>query len=164
MYPNTDVDEAVGIIAEEHEKINNPEGLTTQSIVNALQICQRCNVVQFKNRYYLPCRGTAMGPSHACDLTDIWVGPIAKKHKETCPVHTECFCIYRDDGWEILLNGATDIPAYIEHLKTLHPNLDWETTFGREGAYLDLYLFIENGRIESKVYTGFILGIQSKGS
>ena len=39
-----------------------------------------------------------MGPAHGCDLTDIWIGPIAKKNVENCPVEIVDFTIYRDDG------------------------------------------------------------------
>ena len=41
----------------------------------------------------------------------------------------------------------------MDHLDSLHPNLKWETVCGKEGAYLDLWLSLENGKIESKVYT-----------
>ena len=94
-----------------------------------------------------------MGPAHGCDLTDIWLGPVAKKHVETCPVETEGFTIYRDDGWELLIKGEQDLPQYLEHLEGLHPNIKWETKYGREGEYLDLYLTIKNGKIESKVFS-----------
>ena len=90
--------------------------------------------------------------SHACNLTDIWVGPIAEKHVETCPVESLDFSIYRDDGLEVLKN-KDDLPQYLDHLSTLHPNIKWETKSGREGVYLDLYLMIIDGKIESKVFT-----------
>ena len=70
----------------------------------------------------------------------------------TCPVETCEFSIYRDDGLEILEN-EDDIERYKEHLNSLHPNLEWETNYGREGPYLDLYLMIVDGRIETKVFT-----------
>ena len=41
-----------------------------------------------------------------------------------------------------------DIQAFNDHL-----NLRWETVSGREGAYLDLWLSLENGKIESKIYS-----------
>ena len=152
MYPNVDVNEAIEIIGDQYENSPSRYGLTKESIVKALKICQKCNCVKFKGRFYLPCRGTAMGPAHGCDLTDIWIGPIEKNHVDTCLVDIDDFSIYRDDGLDILKNGVRDIPAYIDHLKTLHPNLDWDTVFGREGAYLDLFLSIENGKIETKIY------------
>ena len=136
----------------EQEKEEEEVQELTECVVEALKICQKCNCVQFNNRYYLPCRGCAMGPSHACDLTDTWIGPIAKKHVETCPVETCDFSIYRDDGLEILLN-KDDLQTYLDHLASLHLNVKWETKSGREGQYLDLHLMIVDGKIESRVFT-----------
>ena len=72
---------------------------------------------------------------------------------DTCPVDTADFSIYRDDGLDVLLNGEADLQAFVDHLDSLHPNLKWETVCGKEGPYLDLWLSLENGKIESKVYT-----------
>ena len=57
------------------------------------------------------------------------------------------------DGLDVLLNGEADLQAFVDHLDSLHPNLKWETVCGKEGAYLDLWLSLEDGKIESKVYT-----------
>ena len=94
-----------------------------------------------------------MGPAHGCDLTDTWIGPIAKKHVDTCPVDHIDFSIYRDDSWDILRNGEADLQQYENHLDSLHPNLKWTTKYGKEGELLDLYLMIIDGRIETKVFT-----------
>ena len=53
---------------------------------------------------------------------------------------------------DILKNGDCDLLAFTEHLNSLHPNLKWETASGREGAYLDLWLSLEDGKIQTKVY------------
>ena len=84
MYPNVEVNEAIEIIGELIEQFPCRHGLTKNSVVKALKICQALNCVKFKNKFYLPCRGCAMGPAHGCDLTDIWVGGIATKHVQTC--------------------------------------------------------------------------------
>ena len=152
MYPNADVEEAIAIIGELLNKYPTKYGLSTESIVKALRLCQALNCVQFRDRFYLPCRGCAMGPAHGCDLTDIWVGPIAEKQSKNCPVGVD-FSIYRDDGLDVLKNGDADLPAFVDHLESLHPNLSWETVCGKEGPYLDLWLKLENGRIESRVYS-----------
>ena len=68
-----------------------------------------------------------MGPAHICNLTDIWVGPVADRHINTCPVETVDFSLYRDDGLDILKNGEMDLQAFNEHLDSLHPNSKWET-------------------------------------
>ena len=112
----------------------------------------RCNCVQFRDKFYLPNRGVAMGACHACDFSDIWMGDITQKHLDTCPVDTLHFNLYRDDGWDILTNGPQERRILEDHLDSLHPNLTWTVECAKEGGYLDLWLMIENGRIEWKNY------------
>ena len=88
MYPNVDTEEAIEIVGEKYEDKPSEYGLPKDCVIEALKMCQECNCVQFNNRFYLPCRGCAMGPAHGCDLTDIFIGPIAEKHVTTCLVET----------------------------------------------------------------------------
>ena len=67
-------------------------------------------------------------------VTDIWIGSITDKHIQTCPVETDHFSIYRDDGLDIVPNGETDFPALMQHFNNLHPNLSWDFKSGKEGA------------------------------
>ena len=79
-----------------------------------------------KDNYYLPNRGVAvaMGACHACDFSDIWMGDITKLHLDTCPVQTLQFQLYRDDGFDVLVNGEQDLQVFQDHLNQLHPNLN----------------------------------------
>ena len=47
MYPNADVEEAIAIIGELLNKYPTKYGLSTESIVKALRLCQALNCVQF---------------------------------------------------------------------------------------------------------------------
>jgi hypothetical protein len=89
-----------------------------------------------------------MGACHAFDFSDIWMGEVTQKHIDTCPVETLHFTLYIDDGLDVLLNGEQDLDAFVEHLNSLHQNLQWTVKCGREGGYLNLWLMIENGKIE----------------
>ena len=106
--------------------------------------------MQFNDKFYLPNRGVAMGACHACDFSDIWMGDITQKHLDTCPVDTLHFSLYRDDGLDMLLNGLVEKRILEDHLNQLHPNLTWSVECAKEGGYLDLWLMLENGRIEWK--------------
>ena len=68
------------------------------------------------------------------------------------PVEMLSFCIYRDDGLDILCN-KDDLNQYTNHLTALHPNLTFTTRSGTEGEYLDLWLMIKNGKIEWRTFT-----------
>ena len=152
MYPNVDTEGALDSVHRRLQTNPSPLGLSPDSVISGLRICLRCNCVQFKEKYYLPKRGVAMGACHACDFSDIWMGDIAQMHVDTCPVDTLHFILYRDDGLDVLLNGEQDLQALHDHMNSLHPNLTWTVKCGREGGYLDLWLMIENGKIEWKNY------------
>ena len=48
------------------------------------------------------------------------------------------------------MNGEQDLQEFQDHLNNLHPNLTWTVKCGREGGYLDLWIMIENGKLEWK--------------
>ena len=105
-----------------------------------------------QEKFYLPNRGVAQGACHACDFTDVWMGEITQKHLDTSPISTLHFQLYRDDACDILLNGAQEKRILQEQLNSLHQNLNWTVECGKEGGYLDLWLMLEDGKIEWKNY------------
>ena len=52
--------------------------------------------------------------------------------------------------FNFLPNGDQEKRILKDHLNNLHTNLTWTVECGREGGYLDLWLMIENGKIEWK--------------
>ena len=148
MYPSVHTEEGLASVQRRLQTNPSPLGLSPDLVVKGLRICLKCNGVQFKEKFYLPQRGVAMGACHACDFSDIWMGEITAKHLDTCPVQTLYFQLYRDDGFDVLLNAEQDLGTFEDHLNNLHPNLQWTLKCGLEGSYLDLWLMIDNGRIE----------------
>ena len=153
MYPNTDVEEGLREVKSKLEADPSPLGISAEYLTESLKLCMECNCVQFQGNFYIPCRGCAQGPCHACDFTDIWMGTVVKKHVETSNIDSILFSIYRDYGLDILPNGKVDEPALGQYMDSLHPNLEWELNFEKEGGYLDLFLMIKNGKIEFKTFT-----------
>ena len=153
MYDNVDCDEAVAEVKSLLEKNPSPLGLSSDYIAAGLKICLECNCVQFKESFYIPCKGCAQGTCHACTFTDIWVGKVVKKHLETSNIDSVFYSIYRDDGLDILKRGLEDQAAYQQHLDGLHPNLSWDLNCAKEGGFLDLFIMIKEGRVEYKTYT-----------
>ena len=65
MYPNVDKEE--GLNSVERRLNNNPSpsvDMSAQYTVEGLRICLECNTVKFKNKFYRPCKGVAMGSCH----------------------------------------------------------------------------------------------------
>ena len=152
MYPNVDIDEGLSSIKRRLEANPSPLGISPDTIVSGLKICMRCNCVQFKDKFYIPNRGVAMGNCVSCDFSDIWMGDITEKHLNTTTIQTLHFIIYRDDVLDILTDGIHMKRILVDHLNNLHPNLTWTVECAKEGGYLDLWLMLENGRIEWKNY------------
>ena len=86
MYPSVNVLEANSEIVKLYSRDKGERNLPNEELLKALQLCQECNGIEFMNRYYIPKKGISMGPSHACDLTDIWIGPIAKNCNIECKI------------------------------------------------------------------------------
>ena len=82
---------------------------TADTVLSGFRICLLCFSVHFKDEFYLPNRGDAMGACHVCDFIDILMGDM---HIDTCKVDTIHFLLYRDDGWDILLNGEQDLQRF----------------------------------------------------
>ena len=151
MYPSTDVNEAVEEVRRKHVMDNGDHELSTEAVIELLRICNSCNCIEFNGKYYIPCSGCPTGPAHICEMTDVWMGAVVEKHLQTNPVDTVHYSQYRDDGLDVLKDAA-DLPRLKEHFNNLHPNLSWEINSGREGPYLDLWVMIKNGKIETRIF------------
>ena len=153
MYDNVDCDEAVQEVKRLLEGNPSPLGLSPDYLAAGLRICLDCNCIQFKESFYIPCKGCAQGTCHACTFTDLWVGKVVEKHLQTSNIDSVLYSIYRDDGLDILTRGLEDQPAYQEHLDSLHPNLKWDLNCAKEGGYLDLFIMLKDGKVEYKTFT-----------
>ena len=112
MYPCVDTEEGLASVHRRLQTNPSPLGLSPDMVVRGFRICLTCNCVQFRDKFYLPQRGVAMGACHACDFNDIWMGEVTQRHLETCPVDTLHFTLYSDDGLDILINGEQDCLQY----------------------------------------------------
>ena len=153
MYDNVDCKEGLEEVKTQLEKGPSPLRMSIKFLTEGLKICLDCNCVQFKNQFFIPCKGCGQGTCHACTLTDLWVGKVIKKHLELSNIDSVLYSIYRDDGRDILTRGMEDQEAYQNHLDSLHPNLTWDLTCTTEGGYLDLFLMIKDGKVEWKTFT-----------
>ena len=151
MYPSTDVNEAVEEVRRKHVMDVGDYNLSTEAVIELLRICNSCNCIEFNGKFYIPCAGCPTGPAHVCEMTDVWMGAVVDKHVQTNPVDTVHYSQYRDDGLDVLKDAA-DLPRLKEHFNNLHPNLSWEINSGREGPYLDLWVMIKEGKIETRIF------------
>ena len=153
MYPSVNNSEAIDEIRRRLSLEPCPiDGISHSAISEALELCRRLPSISFRNRHFSQISGCAMGPPDSPDFADIWMsGPIASKIINTSPVPIQGFGFYRDDGLGLIKVG--DIPAFSDHLNSIHPNLSFDINSGTRGEYLDLFIYMKNGRIETKVYS-----------
>ena len=101
-----------------------------------------------------------MGPCHSCDYCDIFVGELDEdlvENMETHNIEHTQWTVFRDDGWDVLLNADQDLPKFEEILEGLHPNIKWDVrTSSAENnhalEHLDLTIFIINGKLETDIF------------
>ena len=94
MYPSVARDEGVNIVKRELEKNPSPLGMSAKYLAEGLKLCLELNCIQFKGKFYKPCKGCEQGTCPACTFTDMWVGDIFKKHIETNQMDSVLFSIY----------------------------------------------------------------------
>ena len=108
MYQSVDCDEAIQIVKEKLEQDPSPLGISSDFLTEVMKLCISDNCVQFKGKFYIPCKGFAQGP---CDFTHIWLGSITEKHIDSRNAYSVIFSIYRDDAWDILKRVNADQPS-----------------------------------------------------
>ena len=172
LYPSVNNDMGVPAVKRMLDMFPSPYIPLTDCIIEALQICLSCNICKFttgdgKNHLRMPNRGTAMGPCHACDYVDVFMGQLDKQTVDESPVPllstllpTEIqkdnldinWSRFRDDGITFLADPS-HVETFSTHLQRLHPDIKWEVESGSKMNYLNLTVKIINGRIETDEYS-----------
>lgn len=172
LYPS--VNNLMGIPAVRSllQSFPSPYTPLTECIIEALRICLDCNVCQFttsdgKTHLRVPNHGTAMGPCHACDYVDVFMGVLDEKTVNESPVQLLTSLMpqgsapldknlswsrYRDDGFTILLQES-DLPVFTNHLQNLHPGIKWVVESGTKMNYLNLTVQLVNGKIHTDEFS-----------
>jgi len=173
LYPSVDNEMGIPAVRTLLEKFPNPDGISTDCIIEALKLCLTLNVCSYTpgegdTILAKPCQGIAMGPAHACDFVDIFMNDLDEKLVATSPVplltsladsdkSSRCKTLdwsrFRDDGITILLHEE-HVHTFEEHLQKLHPpKIQWTLSYGKEVHYLDLRVKIEDGIIRTEIHT-----------
>ena len=157
LYPSVGNNMGIPAVKRLLESNPNPDGLSTDLITEALTICLEKNFCEFCGEHFKGNSGVHMGPCHACEYADIFVGEldeqIVEKLAENNIEHTQ-WTIFRDDGWDILLNADQDLPKFEDILDKRHDNIKWDrrsSSADQDHAlqHLDLTIYIKEGKIET---------------
>jgi hypothetical protein len=172
LYPSVNNVMGVPAVQDLLSMFPSPYTPLTECVIEALKICLECNVCKFttadgQTHLRMPCRGTAMGPSHACDYVDVFMGDLDKRtiHDSPVPLLSSLLPIenreehssldwsrFRDDGITVLLQPA-HTALFEDHLQSLHPDIHWEVSSGKSMNYLNLTVKLEDGYIQTDEYS-----------
>ena len=169
LYPNVSNDMGVPAVKKQLDSFPSPCGFSSDAIVEALMIALNNNSSRFtklngETVFARPNRGTAMGPSHACDYVDIFMHEIDVKLVDSCPIPLVSslkpnidprldWSRFRDDGFTIIPNDD-DFTIFSDFLQTLHPpNIKWTFKCGSEVEYLDVLVSLKDGFLETDVFS-----------
>ena len=173
LYPSVDNTMGVPAVKMQLDKFPSPLNIPKKCILEALTIAlenTNCHYTDGEGMsiHAAPNSGTAMGPCHACDYVDVFMGQLDEKLVTESPVPllsslqeqqgmledtTLSWSRYRDDGFAILPNGDK-AEEFENFLQTLHPGIQWTVSCGKRKEYLDLSITItEDGKLETDVFS-----------
>jgi hypothetical protein len=173
LYPN--VDNAMGIPATNALLSQHPSplGIPKPCILEALSLVLNNNSARYEDGQgnvilAKPNRGIAMGPSHACDFVDIFMGEIDERIVNGSPVPLVSslappqvqeklkyldWSRFRDDAITILPDMSF-AQGFEEHLQAASPpSINWTVTTTKEAEYLDVKAVIDQGKIKTDVFS-----------
>eukprot|EP00745_Piridium_sociabile_P020923 TRINITY_DN32272_c0_g1_i5.p1 TRINITY_DN32272_c0_g1~~TRINITY_DN32272_c0_g1_i5.p1 ORF type:complete len:867 (+),score=134.27 TRINITY_DN32272_c0_g1_i5:352-2601(+) len=173
LFPNVDNSMGIPAVQDALKEIPSQLQVPDDCVIEGLKIALNQNCSQYTDGegntvFAKPNHGTAMGPCHACDFVDVYMGNLDIKLTKECPVPLLSslaepeqrdglmqldWSRYRDDGITVLPNKE-DIGSFSQHLQDLNPpNIKWTIKEGHQVEYLDIKLSIEDGTINTDVYS-----------
>ena len=173
LYPNVNNDMGVPATEQRLRAHPSPLNISPECVVEALKLTLNNNVTAFTDgeghtTYAKPNHGTAMGPSHACDYVDIFMGELDEMIVNQSPIPllsslaptnsaTDLKSLdwsrFRDDGFTIIPDESY-VDRFEQHLQALHPpTIRWTVSHGKTANYLDVSLELKDGRITTDVFS-----------
>ena len=152
MFPNIDNQLGISAIttALNSRDIKTP---CTECIVEAVEICLKHNNSQYDDNNFLQIHGTAMGPKNACSYADIAMGVIDNKAKSGT-IKPNNWLRYRDDIFDLWLQGKTKLLDFIDFINSLHPTIKFTSEYSETSLnVLDITLRLVNGFIQTDIYS-----------
>ena len=79
-----------------HDWYSNPAiDVPVERVVEALEICLKCNCAIFRGQYWLQENGTAMGPKNSCSYANIVAENIDQQVLAARTIYPELRCWFR---------------------------------------------------------------------
>ena len=153
MFPNIDNELGLGAVKRALETRDHLLP-STGCILEAVEICLKCNHSVFDDKFYLQIHGTAMGPKNACSYADLAMGEIDHKAKFCGPIRPSQWWRYRDDIFYLWQQGLSALNSFTDYINSLYPTIKFELVFSENKLnVLDVTLHLVDGFIQTDVYS-----------
>ena len=153
MFPNIDNELGLGAVKRALETRDHLLP-STSCILEAVEICLKCNHSVFDDKFYLQIHGTAMGPKNACSYADLAMGEIDHKAKFCGPIRPSQWWRYRDDIFDLWQQGLSALNSFTDYINSLYPTIKFELVFSENKLnVLDVTLHLVDGFIQTDVYS-----------
>jgi len=159
MYTNIDTEHALDIIGKWLDKLDRegklPWGFPLEAVKEAMTLVMQNNIFEWGDLRFLQLLGTAMGTSAACMWATIYFGV----HESTTLMprfgnHLLLYCRFIDDIFGIWIGNPNGLyfNQFIEYTNNFGL-LKWDFSARSQSVdFLDLTIFIEDGRLLTKTY------------
>ena len=130
------------------------QNIPTKFLLSLINFVLTSNNFVFNDKHYIQIQGTAMGtkmaPSYAC----LFMGILEQKILAQATDKPELWIRFIDDILVIWLHGQEKWDEFLEHLNSFHQSIKFVSSDSDKSVpFLDINLTIENGRIETDLYS-----------
>ena len=131
------------------------EGLSTECVIEGLQITLNNNLTQFNDVMYRQAKGAGMGPNNSCEYGDMAMNHFDKLiNSEDAPYKLNLWARFRDDTYEPWTHGEEALHTFTTWMNTLSPSIKFTVKYSREGIeFLNTFVYTNNGRLQTKIYS-----------
>jgi hypothetical protein len=145
LFPSLPMEKALQILEERIKDFPNLEFYTDLSKVEIMEIVKECTAnpwFECELGSFLQKDGAPMGGPLSCLLADLFMEEYEKSisftlNSSVVPID---WLRYRDDTWFIWEYSLQDLLTFIEHLNSLHPQIQWTFELEKNGMlnFLDV--------------------------
>ena len=137
------------------DKRENPIILSTDCIIDALEITLDNNLTEFEGVIYKQKKGTAMGPKNACAYADTAIDKIDRDVMDGVWSHAPLlWARYRDDVYVPWTHGQEMLDEFHIWLNTRMPGIKFTLKASLDGTeFLDTFIYTKDGRLHTKPYS-----------
>ena len=141
---------------EKHLKNRSIAFPGTKCVLEALKICLDSNVSVFNKKYYKQISGAATGPKYVCDYADLAMLEIDNAILSYNREKLLKYARYRDDCFILWKGDYNSLYTFFIFANHIDPDKNIQFTIDYDDYqidYLDIRVTIQNGMIQSQVYT-----------